>query len=41
VSRLVASGTPVCDSAVVHGRTLAFDQPGQEQTQAMLVDNFR
>jgi Tol biopolymer transport system component/DNA-binding winged helix-turn-helix (wHTH) protein len=27
--------------ATPDGRTVAFDQPGQEQTQAMLVDNFR
>jgi Tol biopolymer transport system component/DNA-binding winged helix-turn-helix (wHTH) protein len=27
--------------ATADGRTVAFDQPGQEQTQAMLVDNFR
>jgi Tol biopolymer transport system component/DNA-binding winged helix-turn-helix (wHTH) protein len=27
--------------ATLDGRTVAFDQPGQEQAQAMLVENFR
>ena len=27
--------------ATSDGKTVAFDQPGQEQAQAMLVDNFR
>jgi len=27
--------------ATPDGRTVAFDQPGQEQSQAMLVENFR
>ena len=27
--------------ATADGHTVAFDQPGQEQTQATLVDNFR
>jgi hypothetical protein len=27
--------------ATADGRTVAFDQPGHEQAQTMLVDNFR
>jgi hypothetical protein len=27
--------------ATADGKIVAFDQPGQEQAQAMLVENFR
>ncbi len=37
----VLERTPFWLGATTDGHTVAFDQPGQEQTQAMLVDNFR
>jgi Tol biopolymer transport system component/DNA-binding winged helix-turn-helix (wHTH) protein len=37
----VLNKTPFWLGATRDGRTVAFDQPGQEQAQAMLVDNFR
>jgi Tol biopolymer transport system component/DNA-binding winged helix-turn-helix (wHTH) protein len=37
----VLDRVPFWLGATHDGRTVAFDQPGQEQTQAMLVDNFR
>jgi hypothetical protein len=33
--------TPFWLGATPDGRIVAFDQPGQEQAQTMLVDNFR
>ncbi len=37
----VLERTPFWLGATPDGKTVAFDQPGQEQSQAMLVDNFR
>lgn len=37
----VLGRVPFWLGATVDGRTVAFDQPGQEQAQTMLVDNFR
>ena len=37
----VLNKTPFWLGATPDGKTIAFDQPGQEQSQAMLVDNFR
>jgi Tol biopolymer transport system component/DNA-binding winged helix-turn-helix (wHTH) protein len=37
----VLNRIPFWLGATTDGRTVAFDQPGQEQSQAMLVDNFR
>lgn len=37
----VLDKTPFWLGASPDGKTVAFDQPGQEQSQAMLVDNFR
>lgn len=37
----VLKRTPFWLGATPDGRTVAFDQPGQEQAQAMLVENFR
>lgn len=33
--------TPFWLGATQDGKTVAFDQPGQEQAQAMMIDNFR
>jgi len=37
----VLDRTPFWLGATPDGQTLAFDRPGQEETQAMLVENFR
>jgi Tol biopolymer transport system component/DNA-binding winged helix-turn-helix (wHTH) protein len=37
----VLDRTPFWLGATPDGKTVAFDQPGREQTQAMLVENFR
>jgi len=37
----VLDRVPFWLGATPDGRTVAFDQPGQEQGQTMLVDNFR
>jgi len=37
----VLNRTPFWLGATPDGKTVAFDQPGQEQSQAMLVENFR
>ena len=37
----VLNRTPFWLGAAPDGNTVAFDQPGQEQSQAMLVENFR
>ena len=37
----VLERTPFWLGATTDGKTVAFDQPGREQTQAMLVENFR
>jgi Tol biopolymer transport system component/DNA-binding winged helix-turn-helix (wHTH) protein len=37
----VLNRVPFWLGATPDGRTVAFDQPGQEQAQAMLVENFR
>jgi Tol biopolymer transport system component/DNA-binding winged helix-turn-helix (wHTH) protein len=37
----VLDRTPFWLGATPDGKTVAFDQPGQEQAQAMLVENFR
>ncbi len=37
----VLDRVPFWLGATIDGRTVAFDQPGQEQSQTMLVDNFR
>ena len=37
----VLDRVPFWLGATADGRTVAFDQPGQEQSQTMLVDNFR
>ncbi len=37
----VLDKSPFWLGATPDGKTVAFDQPGQEQSQAMLVDNFR
>ncbi len=37
----VLSKTPFWLGATPDGKTVAFDQPGQEQAQAMMVENFR
>ena len=37
----VLDRVPFWLGATTDGRTVAFDQPGQEQAQTMLVDNFR
>jgi Tol biopolymer transport system component/DNA-binding winged helix-turn-helix (wHTH) protein len=37
----VLDRVPFWLGATPDGRTVVFDQPGQEQTQTMLVDNFR
>lgn len=37
----VLERTPFWLGATADGRTIAFDQPGQEQAEAMLVENFR
>jgi hypothetical protein len=37
----VLNRTPFWLGATHDGRTIAFDQPGQEQSQAMLIENFR
>jgi len=37
----VLERTPFWLGATPDGRTIAFDQPGREQDQAMLVENFR
>jgi Tol biopolymer transport system component/DNA-binding winged helix-turn-helix (wHTH) protein len=37
----VLKRTPFWLGATTDGKLVAFDQPGQEQSQAMLVDNFR
>ena len=37
----VLNRTPFWLGATPDGKTVAFDQPGQEQAQAMLVENFR
>jgi hypothetical protein len=37
----VLKRTPFWLGATTDGRLVAFDQPGQEQSQAMLVENFR
>ena len=37
----VLDKTPFWLGATADGHTVAFDQPGREQSQAMLVDNFR
>jgi Tol biopolymer transport system component len=37
----VLDRVPFWLGATTDGRTVAFDQPGQEQSQTMLVDNFR
>jgi Tol biopolymer transport system component/DNA-binding winged helix-turn-helix (wHTH) protein len=37
----VLDRVPFWLGATLDGRTVAFDQPGQEQAQAMLVENFR
>jgi hypothetical protein len=37
----VLERTPFWLGATRDGRTIAFDQPGREQDQAMLVENFK
>jgi Tol biopolymer transport system component/DNA-binding winged helix-turn-helix (wHTH) protein len=37
----VLKRTPFWLGATTNGKLVAFDQPGQEQSQAMLVENFR
>ena len=37
----VLDRTPFWLGATANGKTVAFDQPGREQTQAMMVENFR
>jgi hypothetical protein len=37
----VLDRVPFWLGAAPDGRSVAFDQPGQEQGQTMLVDNFR
>jgi hypothetical protein len=37
----VLERTPFWLGATPDGKTVAFDQPGREQDQAMLVENFR
>jgi hypothetical protein len=37
----VLNGIPFWLGATPDGKTVAFDQPGEEQAQAMLVENFR
>ena len=37
----VLNRTPFWLSATPDAKLVAFDQPGQEQAQAMLVENFR
>jgi hypothetical protein len=36
----VLDRTPFWLGASMDGKTVAFDQPGQEEAQAMLVENF-
>ena len=40
-SLAVLDRVPFWLGATADGKTVAFDQPGREQTQAMLVENFR
>jgi len=40
-SLAVLKRTPFWLGATTDGKTVAFDQPGQEQAQAMLIENFR
>ena len=40
-TRAVLDRVPFWLGAAPDGRTVAFDRPGQEQAQAMLVENFR
>jgi hypothetical protein len=37
----VLDRVPFWLGATTDGRTVAFDQPGQEQPQTMMVENFR
>ncbi len=37
----VLERTPFWPGATPDGKTVAFDQPGREQAQTMLVENFR
>lgn len=38
---VILDRTPFWLGATRDGRTVAFDQPGQEQAQAMMIENFR
>jgi hypothetical protein len=40
-SLVVVDHTPFWFGATTDGKTVAFDQPGREQSQAMLIENFR
>jgi len=40
-SLAVLDKVPFWLGATADGQTVAFDQPGQEQAQAMLIENFR